>query len=1451
MGSFIRKAFMAGCLFSFIYAATAQAAVQNNTISIEVNFPQPVISTSTIDRSYDHVEMTGLLTAGAPGEPMLPSKGVNILIPSGKKVKSVTFTPGAITSVVGEFYIEPGQRNYPISKLESLKPAADQPLPAIYQQNPKQTKLYPANNLTYLGTQIKHGASIAVINVCPIRYNPTTRNISYYQSMIVTVTTVADPSYKRKETSASLLKTKTAPGKISQDLQEIIDLIDNKDAVSVTAAGPKMKESANASNPLELVAPKMFTDSKTAISTPWKTSLSTLGSGPYPYVIITGNDNLKEAFAPLIDRRTKKGLPAITVTTKWITDMQYPGPDKQARIRNFIIDAYNTWGTRYVLLGGDNNIIPARLLNAQIAGDSDTVKAEYMIASDVYYACLDGSYNDNGNGDYGEPTDGPGGGEVNLWSRVYVGRSLVSTTDEVKNFVNKTLAYEDSTDKSLSKNYMIGEYLDFGPDKRADAYMEEIRLGKTVPTGTLLDFSTQGFMTNPDRAVDTSTAYIPNNSSDLNVIMNPDVFNLMNTGVHLINHLGHCQNDQCLTLYKNEVDTLTNKNYFIINSQGCYPGSFDGGLPTTYVDGQEKKDRIRKSVGNNFDCVVRHYTIQKGGAVAFIGNTRYGWGSRSNTLGTSQYFQRQFWHAYFANSIAQLGKMNQASKEANINYMNATAGHRWVYFTVTLFGDPALEINSHYGPFATPVSTSWQNLSADGTQAELVVGMEAFNNDATGVTVAAMKTDSADALIVNEGNVPHPSAYATIPKGKIVDNTLAPFKIKFPLSVFASNDYSATITLRVKQPGNYFAEKEVTVPFPNPRERKIPSFASETSAPAIANDVIYWQDDREGNQEIYSYDPKTNEKSQVSLNISKDYKTNPKASGNYIVWTNTPRDKSTDSTIYLYNLSTRSGKTISALGASHPDISGDYVTWEDNRSTPNKSRVYLYQISTNSSQQIAVSNFNQHNPRVLDTSSKTKPAYMIVWEEDRTNTPNSLRNIVLFNYPANNKPVTICKVEDSKNPVFASTQAILAEHFSANHWNIYQYLISGETGSLLTKDGGDSHNPAAANNMFVWDTTDSNGNTDIFSTTNRKQLTSDPKPQTHPAFSGNIIAWVDERGEHPEIYFYNRSTTAPTATVSINNGAKEIVTEHPENQTPVTLTFTTTPGASGFGPAVSMQINNGNFEPFTNSKSILLPPGTGLQIIRVNFSDALGNKSTASTSINVLTAATSGSIKINAGAKTAPIDTTTVSLTLSAQFNGTAASNSSSAKMRFCLNSAASCTANDPTGWTNYEPFSASKSIALTGEHGTRYVSVMFKQEKNVAKGIAGQVSPVYTAAIYWLRPRSVTGSIQINNGAATVPATATSVTLNLSSTDYYSDPSFEGMRLQIDPPTMTMRICKGNAAACPATDASKWSAYESFKTTKSMALTGTTHGARAFSVMYKDEAGTVSPVYTTTTTWQ
>ena len=50
---------------------------------------------------------------------------------------------------------------------------------------------------------------------------------------------------------------------------------------------------------------------------------------------------------------------------------------------------------------------------------------------------------------------------------------------------------------------------------------------------------------------------------------------MVNSGVHIFNHLGHANYTYDMKLSTGDLSSLTNDDYFFIYSQGCEPGGFD------------------------------------------------------------------------------------------------------------------------------------------------------------------------------------------------------------------------------------------------------------------------------------------------------------------------------------------------------------------------------------------------------------------------------------------------------------------------------------------------------------------------------------------------------------------------------------------------------------------------------------------------------------------------------------------------------------------------------------------------------------------------------------------------------------------------------------------------------------------------------------------------------------
>ncbi len=152
-------------------------------------------------------------------------------------------------------------------------------------------------------------------------------------------------------------------------------------------------------------------------------------------VIITA-DSLRVEFERLAAFHNSLGIRTVVRDIDWIM-ATYGGVDPCARVREFIRDAYENWGTIYVLLGGDPEIVPIRVLDYPAMRSLIGVSS---IASDVYYSNLDGTWNADGDDVIGE--FGPLASDYpDRFPDVFVGRAAVGSQSEARIFVDKTMHY--------------------------------------------------------------------------------------------------------------------------------------------------------------------------------------------------------------------------------------------------------------------------------------------------------------------------------------------------------------------------------------------------------------------------------------------------------------------------------------------------------------------------------------------------------------------------------------------------------------------------------------------------------------------------------------------------------------------------------------------------------------------------------------------------------------------------------------------------------------------------------------------------------------------------------------------------------------------------------------------------------------------------------------------------
>jgi hypothetical protein len=124
-------------------------------------------------------------------------------------------------------------------------------------------------------------------------------------------------------------------------------------------------------------------------------------------------------------------------------------------------------------------------------------------------------------------------------------------------------------------------------------------------------------------------------------------------------------------LDNSQVDYLSNGDRIgLVYSIGCWPAAFD------------------------YDCIAEHFVNNDaGGSVAFIGNSRYGWGSPGNPcFGYSDRFDQHFFKTVFVDGITRLGEALSISKAHYAPRSQQENVYRWHQYQLTLLGDPEMPL---------------------------------------------------------------------------------------------------------------------------------------------------------------------------------------------------------------------------------------------------------------------------------------------------------------------------------------------------------------------------------------------------------------------------------------------------------------------------------------------------------------------------------------------------------------------------------------------------------------------------------------------------------------------------------------------------------------------------------------------------------------------------------------
>ncbi|MEO0101476.1 MAG: C25 family cysteine peptidase [candidate division WOR-3 bacterium] len=524
------------------------------------------------ENGYTVILMPGQFSNYEPGKPILPLAIYSFLLPPDAEIKDLTIVSKEVEELEGEYLLHPGQKAAPFSL---PRPEFIPPDEVLYNS----LTPYPEKIIEYTKTGVLAGYRIFGIKVYPLQYIPKERKVLLTKELVIRI------DYEEKKYEPISL-TKSQKELFAQEVEV---LVENKDKIPVW--GPPTKDS-----PEEI-----------------------------DYCIITSS-TLKPYFLPFKNWKRKKGLRTEIVRTDSIY-ANYPGRDNQEKIRNFIRDWWQNKGLKWVLLGGDDIIIPDRKTRIIAEGNIGD------IPTDMYYADLQWSWDSNNNNLFGEMTD-----TVDLFHDLYVGRAPVDNQFNVETFIMKDTIFEKRPDTNYLPSLLLPSEMLFSP---YHGRVINNLIANLFPNGWRI-------------------AKLENPSSN-------QTRDSLNRGYEHCHIAAHGSPTSLSVLSISQVPTLTNGiKYNIIKGINCDCGSFDS------------KDCIAESLVN----------FRNGGCVAAMLNSRYGFGYPPS-LGPSEVLDLEFYKC-LKEGIYQVGVGNCLSKDKCRSLSLGQSVWRWCVYEHTLFGDPEL-----------------------------------------------------------------------------------------------------------------------------------------------------------------------------------------------------------------------------------------------------------------------------------------------------------------------------------------------------------------------------------------------------------------------------------------------------------------------------------------------------------------------------------------------------------------------------------------------------------------------------------------------------------------------------------------------------------------------------------------------------------------------------------------
>ena len=546
----------------------------------------------------------------SPGLPYIP---INVLVPSNSSFTGVTSTTTK-QILKKNVNIAPNPKQVPTNQIWN-----NDTLKTIHYSAP----VYPTNNVEYTGTNIMGGYTIMSFMLCPFEYDAIKKCLYLINNFNINI--------KLQTENASPQKTLVSNNSVMQEVVKSI-VVNGDDIYSASMPNAKTSNSTET----------------------------------FEYVIIT-SQALAEDFNNLINWKKTKGVTSKIITTEYINE-NYEGNSLSIKIKSCLLDYYQNHDLKYVLLGGDETIVPVVGCYAKV--DKDHI--ENKMPTDMFYACFDGDFEWNADGDniIGEIND-----NVNLTPSIFVTRIPVRTSDHASAFVSRQIMYERQPRGKINNTMLMCGV------KMFDYAYEDKNISDAEAQGDYLYnvFIEPHWKGEKKKFYDTGTDFPGGKDYILSANNLQDQLSHGYTFVDMLTH-GYPSywSVEIGSYQRNMAQNLKNNGYTVIVTSACHTNAFDNGIPNFYDP-----------------CLSESFIRNRNsGIIAYLGCSREGWGSPGASLGTSTTYESKFYQYLFSDEIENknYGTIVAAAKAALIPSCSSYDTYRWIQFGLNPIGDPEMQI---------------------------------------------------------------------------------------------------------------------------------------------------------------------------------------------------------------------------------------------------------------------------------------------------------------------------------------------------------------------------------------------------------------------------------------------------------------------------------------------------------------------------------------------------------------------------------------------------------------------------------------------------------------------------------------------------------------------------------------------------------------------------------------